>query len=435
MEWKTRTLAILHVGCFGIDSARRVGVMTELRQNIWSAGGLVATSEREQGDEANGDNEGDAGGSGQKDALAPEEGRALASTAERQQGGESEDEEGAGRGAHQAEEKGQETTVDTAERKPSRLDEATGRDQYPEPGRGSGGKGDADVRQGADLARTSSSQRRGLLTRQPSVSAALTMKEGLIHKVNAGLSGLETNIFFQLMRPRPPQPSNLTNSQAPGLGPGLRSGVGSYPTFSGDGLTGRMDGSLGRGDHLTGMADVRHVALYLRRRRWLWRFSDVVASSGANATRADKSGGSGGNDGGRGGFPTWSQDVRKVILALARSRRADGFVLVERRENEALMVKGIRIMLGVIPGEADGGDDGGAGTGNGDVHGTGKPGAESTHNATEKIDAGQEKESGSGGGGSGSGSGSGNGARPRHGGRGEPRAMRIIVQYRVFEVS
>ncbi|CAN0120747.1 unnamed protein product, partial [Scytosiphon promiscuus] len=58
----------------------------------------------------------------------------------------------------------------------------------------------------------------------------------------------------------------------------------------------------------------------------------------------------------------WIACRRKIIIALARSRRADGFVLVQCRDDEALMVKGIRIMLGVLPGgDADGGGGGGGG--------------------------------------------------------------------------
>lgn len=44
MVWETPTLAILHVGCFGVNSARRAELMADLRCHIWTAGGIVATS-------------------------------------------------------------------------------------------------------------------------------------------------------------------------------------------------------------------------------------------------------------------------------------------------------------------------------------------------------------------------------------------------------
>ncbi|CAN0532380.1 unnamed protein product, partial [Ectocarpus sp. 8 AP-2014] len=43
VQWKTQTLVILDVGCFGVGPARRADVMADLRQQIWSAGGMVAT--------------------------------------------------------------------------------------------------------------------------------------------------------------------------------------------------------------------------------------------------------------------------------------------------------------------------------------------------------------------------------------------------------
>ncbi|CAN0120812.1 unnamed protein product, partial [Scytosiphon promiscuus] len=46
VQWKTQTLAILHVGCFGVGPARRADVMADLRRQIWSAGGLVTTPHR-----------------------------------------------------------------------------------------------------------------------------------------------------------------------------------------------------------------------------------------------------------------------------------------------------------------------------------------------------------------------------------------------------
>lgn len=42
--WETPTLAVLHVACFGLNSARRADMMAELRREIWSAGGVVATA-------------------------------------------------------------------------------------------------------------------------------------------------------------------------------------------------------------------------------------------------------------------------------------------------------------------------------------------------------------------------------------------------------
>lgn len=43
--WETPTLAVLHVACFGLNSARRADMMAELRREIWSAGGVVATAQ------------------------------------------------------------------------------------------------------------------------------------------------------------------------------------------------------------------------------------------------------------------------------------------------------------------------------------------------------------------------------------------------------
>lgn len=355
------------------------------------------------------------------------------------------------------------------------------------------------------------------------ISAELTLREGLLHKINTGLSGLETNIAFQLMRSRPlPEtgvvapagagaevsasaaataPLGLVLGRGPAtvvpagisastqlvgasVNPGGASnlhfpaaigtdqnqswiadgaarnsfggGFGGaaatssaaaaaaaapfltmqrqhslqqqmqqqqqhrhlqqqvqssarYPVFSGDDPEGRP---AGLGDRFAGRSLVKHVASYLRRRRWLWSFlgdrSDVRSTASAAASGGTVGGWTDGS--GSGGLrdsvgvgvtrEKWKPAVQDMMNALAGSRRADGFVMVELRSNEALMVKGIRIMLGVIPDEADESAEVAAGRGN---------------NGRDDDEAAKK-----------------GGSRGR--GRVDPRPMRMLLQYRVFEV-
>lgn len=286
--------------------------------------------------------------------------------------------------------------------------------------------------------------RPGLGPRAQSVSAALTQKEGLIHKVNAGLSGLETSIFFQLMLPEPP--SHPQNSRvARRLAPAAQAAIvgqrsGPYPTFCGGAS---KDLVAAPGDRFAGPSDRRHVASYLRRQRWLWSFAcpDAPTFGGTNPGGAAVTGSDGGCD-----AAEWNLCRRKIINSLARSRRADGFVLVDCQDNEALMVKGVRIMLGVLPG-GGGGVGGGDGRGGGGGGSGGDEAGAKVGNGGEREGAGNDaavqgedgEDRGKGGGGSRGGSsgiGDNAGSQQRDGSsQGEPRAMRMILQYRVFEVS
>lgn len=296
--------------------------------------------------------------------------------------------------------------------------------------------------------------RPGLGPRAPSVSAALTQKEGLIHKVNAGLSGLETSIFFQLMLPESssssshPEAGRVVPSRASAAAPpnggaaALAPRSGPYPTFSG-GASKELVAAPE--DRFAGLSSARYVASYLRRRRWLWSFACPDAPNFGGACLGGGMGAVAGDDGGC-DAAEWTTCRRKIINSLARSRRADGFVLVECKDNEALMVKGIRIMLGVLPGGSGGAGGDGRGWGGGGGGGAeagagvgndGDRGGAGNSSAVRGEDAGRAGEDrGRGGGAGSSGAGDGAGSRqPDGSGQGGPRAMRVILQYRVFEVS
>ena len=395
VQWKTPTLAILHVGFFGVDSARRAGVMIDLRQKIWSAGGLVATAPK-----AKASKRGEA-------ALERVQQRPSVEDVAEERG------EGSGAGGDgiddeeepysiplmRAASEGHAAFVHSGGRGGS-----VGVKSGGGVGGGVGGGGSAGVRAGGDGCCP------GVPRSLRSVSAALTLKEGLVHKVNAGLSGLETNIFFQLMLPRTENETTLPSAWG-----------GAYGSLF------RKDDSeefaSGRGERSAGTSRVKYVSSYLRRRRWLWSFG---GSGSASFTSACDSGGaatsaagaiSGGSD-----APLWSTYVQKMMHSLTRSRRADGFVLVHRGENEALMVKGVRITLGVVPAEEcwKGATGVGAGGRGGDpVSGKGAP-----------PGRGVRGEGSTGGGGGGGGV-----ARLGGGVEAEPRTMRMLLQYKVFEVG
>lgn len=423
VQWKTKTLAILHVGCFGVNPARRAEVMANLREQIWRAGGLVATPQSEAGAAAvaaatavaddvsasNSANNGSAGrseegGRGGEDGAAIEgESRAIMLPLTRT----------ASDGARAILPLPASASASPAS---SCSTAATSR---------GGGGGGVGVSGGGDSA---GGDRPGLGPRTQSVSAALTQKEGLIHKVNAGLSGLESSIFFQLMLPESPshpEAGRAVTPRAPAAA--AASGVGQrpgpYPTFSGGASN---DFVAAPEDRFAGLSNNgRYVTSYLRRQRWLWFFAcpDAPNFGGACTGGGSVTSSDGGCD-----SAEWTTCRKKIINSLARSRRADGFVLVDCRDNEALMVKGIRIMLG------GGGDEARAKVGNdGERAGAGNDGAvpgEDTSRAGE--------DGGKGGGGSGGGSsnvGDGDDFQQPGGSRqGEPRAMRMILQYRVFEV-
>lgn len=367
------------------------------------------------------------------------------------------------------------------------------------------------------------------VVRASSISSKLAVREGLLHKINTGLSGLETNIAFQLMLSRPPAENTAAATAAAAAaarvrtagavatgvggesaisgigqsavgaagvpratqfvaGDGRIGGFGGYPylpaalgtnqnhSWANDGASAILrgfppqfqlqqqpplpphqqaqnhqvqvqqsvqslqPGSVGRvrypvfsgddhdarpaglGDRFSDASPVKHVASYLRRRRWLWSFdgssgdgggdrskcnsgtsdgsfdggngSSASGNTGRYGTRAEVvSGSDGGGDGGGVAPETWNAAVERIVNALARSRRADGFVIVELRKNEVLMVKGIRAMIGVIPDDSSG-----------------------RSAAAVERDGGGGVESSS------------------KGGRGRPRPRRLLLQYRVFEV-
>ncbi|CAN0207860.1 unnamed protein product, partial [Discosporangium mesarthrocarpum] len=46
--WETPNLAIVHVGCFDLDSRQRSLIVADLAQEIWSVGGHVAPRRRDR---------------------------------------------------------------------------------------------------------------------------------------------------------------------------------------------------------------------------------------------------------------------------------------------------------------------------------------------------------------------------------------------------
>ncbi|CAM9970210.1 unnamed protein product, partial [Ectocarpus sp. 4 AP-2014] len=109
----------------------------------------------------------------------------------------------------------------------------------------------------------------------------------------------------------------------------------------------------GPGERFAGPSSSRYVASYLRRRRWLWFFACEEVSGHGDGGGSGGVGGPGGEGHADISPSDWNKCRRMMINALARSRRADGFVLVELRDDDALMVKGVRIMLGVQTGGAN----------------------------------------------------------------------------------
>lgn len=431
VQWKTKTLAILHVGCFGVSPARRAEVMANLREQIWRAGGLVATPQSET----------EAAAAAAAATVATIDATSATNitgdrSIERTEGGARGGEESAAFGGEsravvlpltRTASDGERATLPppaSAACPPSSSMVTTARGGGVDSGSGGGSAGGG---------------RPGLGPRSQSISATLTQKECLIHKVNAGLSGLETSIFFQLMLPESPShpeagraalPRGASAAAALVVGGAAaaaatvpRPGPGPYPTFSGGASS---DLVAAPQDRFAGVPNSRYVASYLRRQRWLWSFAcpDAPnfggAGAGAGAGGAALAGGDGGCD-----SAEWTTCRRKIINSLARSRRADGFVLVECQDNEALMVKGIRITLEVPPGADErgvaGGDDRGGG-GGGDEAGA-------------RVGDDGERE-GAGGGAAARGEHAGRaGENKGRGGGSEPRAVRVVLQYRVFEVS
>ena len=396
-----------------MNPARRAEVMANLREQIWSAGGLVATPQSEAGAAA---------GAGTTATAAVDAVFANNSTGtrsvERAEDGVRSGEDNA---AIEGEPRGMVLPL-------TRTASDGGPAILPSPALASASPASssssmvATSRCGGGGGDSAGGERPGLGPRTQSVSAALTQKEGLIHKVNAGLSGLETSIFFQLMLPESPSHPEAgravtSRSSAAVAASGVGQRAGSYPTFSGGAVN---DFVAAPEDRFAGLSNHgRYVASYLRRQRWLWFFACPDAPNFGGACTVGGGAAVGGSDGGC-DSADWTTCRKKIINSLARSRRADGFVLVDCQDNEALMVKGIRIMLG------GGDDEAGARVGN--------------DKAVPGEDAGRAGEDrGPGGGGSGGDSKSvGDGAGSRQPGRSkqsEPRAMRMILQYRVFEVG
>lgn len=391
----TASLAVVHVGCFGMGSARRAKVMKDLRQKIWSAGAFVATAQAQGEDAAVGKKSREGGWT--VDVPGDDTINVAGDAA-------------AGEGVQGA---GSTTATSTHDQLcPVRED--------PQMPRLSSTAGVSE--NGTSDAASGPSKNWSMLSHHR--ESTFTLKECLVYKVNTGLSGRESKIFFQLARPRSRHAAaasasasaskNTFYSRAP------------YPTFSGDdplelgGLEGGQrvmrptvpaEGSSS-GEGSSALPNVKHVTSYLRRRRWLWSFPS--AGSGRDI---EERGGIG-ESGGSGGWcspESWDKYLQRMINSLSRSRRADGFVLVERLKKEAFMVKGVRIMLGVVPTE-DGGSTG--------SEREGKRNSDSVRGGAA-AKRGRDPASFVGGASEG---------RERRGFQGPIVPMRIILQYRVFEV-
>lgn len=399
-----------------MNPTRRAEVMANLREQIWRAGGLLATPQSETGPGAAA-----AAAVGAASANSASDHPAERAEGDRQSGGEGAVIEGESRAivlplTRTAGDGGRAILPSAASASPSSSSVVT-------TSRRGGGVGGSSADSGGDSA---GGGRPGLGPRAQSVSAALTQKEGLIYKVNAGLSGLETSIFFQLMLPESPSHPEadrvVVSRPSPTASPVVGQRSGPYPTFSG-GVS--NDFVAAPEDRFAGFSNGRYVASYLRRQRWLWSFAcpDAPTFGGACAGGVVVMGSDGGCD------PVeWTRCRRRIINSLARSRRADGFVLVDCQDNEALMVRGIRIMLGVE------GDEAGAKIENDGVREGAGSGA-----SVPGEDAGRAEDGGKDGGGSGGGSSDvgdvASPQQPRGRKHSELHAMRMILQYRVFEVS
>lgn len=387
----TASLAVVHVGCFGMGSDRRAKVMKELRQKIWSAGAFVATAQAQGEDAAVGKKSREGGWAGD---VPGDDTTNLAGDA------------AVGEGVQGA---GSTTARSTHDQLcPVREDL-----QMPQLSSTAGvtDNGTSDA---------ASSPTRNVSMLSHHREAAFTLKECLVYKVNTGLSGRESKIFFQLARPR------SRHAAAAAVRKSTLSSRAPYPTFSGDdplelgGLggghrvmrpTAPAEGSSS-GEGSSALPNVKHVTSYLRRRRWLWSFP------GARSGRDIEERGGIGEGGASGGWcspESWDKYLQRMINSLSRSRRADGFVLVERLKKEAFMVKGVRIMLGVVP-EEDGGNTGSdrEGKRNSDSVRGGAT-AKRSKDPTAFVRGGSE-------------------GRERRGFQGPIVPMRIILQYRVFEV-
>lgn len=409
VEWMTASLAVVHVGCFGMGSARRAKVMKDLRQKIWSAGAFVATAQAQGEDAAVGKKSREGGWT--VDVPGDDAIKVTGDVAA----------EGGGvQGAGSA----------TASSIQDQLCPVHEDLKMPQLSSSADVSGNSDHIT-SDVASGPSRNWSTLTHHRETRSDKFTLNECLVHKVNTGLSGRESKIFFQLARPRSRHAAATATSKS-AFSSRVSWGAGApYPTFSGDdplelgGLEGGQrvmrptapaEGS-GSGEGSSALPNVKHVTSYLRRRRWLWSFPG--AGSGRNVE--ERGGiGEGGGSGGWCSPESWDKYLQRMINSLSRSRRADGFVLVERLEKEAFMVKGVRIMLGVVPTE-DGGSTG--------SEREGKKNSDSGRGGAGKR--GRDPASFVRGSGSGAGP---NEGRERRGFQGPIVPMRIILQYRVFEV-
>ncbi|CAM9090651.1 unnamed protein product [Phaeothamnion confervicola] len=165
--------------------------------------------------------------------------------------------------------------------------------------------------------------------------------QGLLHKINTGLSGLETTIAFQLAKGGATEQGRTNVGFERGGSRPVPSSLGgataaqstAAPTAAA--ATGGERAITLPVDFFRNVPFGKYVSTYLRRRRWVWELSCDVA---------------------------WSP---LVIRTLALARQNDGFVDIELGESRALMVKGVKVL------PVRGGDGGGGGGGSGDSTGCG----------------------------------------------------------------
>jgi hypothetical protein len=164
--------------------------------------------------------------------------------------------------------------------------------------------GAADSEQSAALrgARQQQQQQRSLLP-----------QAGTLHKINAGTSGLETAIAFQLVRGG----TSSSDSSSSAATPHARAVAAS--------LQQQQQQQHAR-SRFRNMSFGKYAAPYLRRRSWLWRFGGSTTSSSSSSSSSA------------------AAATAAVVRALAQARQLDGFVDVELTDTDALLIKGVTVV-------------------------------------------------------------------------------------------
>ncbi|CAN0017655.1 unnamed protein product, partial [Choristocarpus tenellus] len=249
--WEMPNMAVLHLGCFGLGPSQRLLIIAELTKEIWKAGGRVAAPRRDSQELGNGH------------SII----RAVAAASAGQESLTS------SVGSRSAEEDGDEEGFRRVTASGVVSPSTSPQDYSKNLGGAFGG-----ARPGMYVSSSCSSS---------NVATGPPYKEGQVHKINDGMSGIATKIAFQLIRRQhslPPGTDRVVAPSSQGAVAGLASGVASlgggvkgnlapftvdsrgvqgYPTFC----------NVDNPSALKTPSFDRYVLSYLRSKHWLWSMS------------------------------------------------------------------------------------------------------------------------------------------------------------------